>query len=578
MKTVFKKFSERILFIALAIFFIFCFYQFRLIGKSGEEWKRVFTSDSEGYYAYLPAIFIYENLDQQHYHQGFNFITENNKIVNKYYIGTSLLESPFFFIATVHSKIVGASVDGFNFYYSFWVGLAPIFYVMLSLVYLYRMVLYFSKNKLFSIALIIFTAIGTNLFYYTVYKGNFSHAFSFSFMVFYLWNLFIIYKDGFSVKRLAGLLICLMIIFLIRPVNIICILLLPVFYTSFAEFHKNFISVIFKYKTIVLSFAIVVFFIFLQMMVWKIQTGNWIVWSYNQEGFYFDNPRVIEQLFGWDGGIMIYNPVMAIFIFSVFFLLKNKKLNTVVLIAFSILMFYVLSCWWAVTYGYTFGIRPYIDFTAVFVVAFSVLNLRNKFIYSSLILLMILGLAGNLLFSYQNYFDILPAQGMNAQKFKQIFFKTNQKYSVCFGGSFNPLPYAPNGYLVVYKYDFKKTSDVNAEFPVSTEFTFPSKYNHIRNVHCTFNIDYFIPFNGSMNEVLLVFHVLDSLNNTIDYYTFPLKEYKFEKPGLTRKVNYTVDYPNVINGNSIVKIYIWNPKNEKFNINKFKLITVVPKF
>ncbi|MDG2455491.1 MAG: hypothetical protein P8N47_06765, partial [Bacteroidia bacterium] len=87
--------------------------------------QTIIKADGKGYYGYLPAVFIYNDLN-------FNFIEEyekgkyynknlyykytydaNGRRFNRYFAGTAIPMTPFFLIAHGISKIVGLPDDGY---------------------------------------------------------------------------------------------------------------------------------------------------------------------------------------------------------------------------------------------------------------------------------------------------------------------------------------------------------------------------------------------------------------------------------------------------------------------------------
>jgi len=85
------------LFIALVLGSIFISY------KANKYPSKLFWSDMEGYYIYLPATFIYGGFDQvkvadKEYLKPFS--ETNPKIYTKYTCGVALMEAPFFCLHT----------------------------------------------------------------------------------------------------------------------------------------------------------------------------------------------------------------------------------------------------------------------------------------------------------------------------------------------------------------------------------------------------------------------------------------------------------------------------------------------
>ena len=75
------------------------------------RWKEVIVSDGIGYYSYLPALFIYNDLNYSYfYSDSLDYVAirfgpgsfcypVDNKAVNKYYCGEAIVMAPFFFLA-----------------------------------------------------------------------------------------------------------------------------------------------------------------------------------------------------------------------------------------------------------------------------------------------------------------------------------------------------------------------------------------------------------------------------------------------------------------------------------------------
>ncbi len=581
----FFKTNKKIIFTLgiTAIVLFWAFYQFRWIGKNGEEWKHILWSDARGYYYYLPSVFIHGDLDNQPFDPLYTVINDEGRLVNRYYIGTSLLEAPFFLIAYIHSALVGAPIDGTSQPFAFWIGVCPIIYVLTGLFYLYRLLRQKNLDENFALFLIIIASLGTNLFFYTVYKGNFSHAFSFFLISRLLYKINSLNYEKMTIGKAFDISFTGIIIFLVRPVNVLILFFLPSFFKSFASFLEKFIYPFFTIKNFVLCISTVLPFIFLQLLVWHKQTGHWIQWSYNQEGFYFLNPKIFSQLLSFDMGLFIYNPVFLIaFLICIFGILKWKY-ETKVQLFFLLIFSYVLASWWSPTYGNSFSIRPYTDITAIMI-----LFLTPIFTFSKLkirLLMTILVFCGslNLLYSYQFYKEIIPGTGMNKERFFEIFGKTGNRYKNCFGGMYDLPPYAPNGFKELYhynKFEFEKKSVncFNYEFPVGTEFIYPSNFKDIRHVWIKIDFEYLIPKTSEMNDALMVFDITDTVADTnVYYFTFKVKDFKFEKKNILHHHTFTVWFPNLIHAKNRVKMYVWNKEKENFTISKFDISLLVPR-
>ena len=74
---------------------------------------------------------------------------------------------------------------------------------------------------------------------------------------------------------------------------------------------------------------IIIFFAFLvwipQLLYWKTVTGNYLFYSYADEGFFFLNPQILKGLFSYRNGWLIYSPVMFFALLGIPFLYRYAK-------------------------------------------------------------------------------------------------------------------------------------------------------------------------------------------------------------------------------------------------------------
>ena len=103
-----------------------------------------------------------------------------------------------------------------------------------------------------------------------------------------------------------------------------------------------------------------------QMMFWKMKTDHLLFFSYaSDESFFWLDPKIINVLFSYRKGLLLYTPILTL-AFVGFFLLKGKleKIKFSVLLYF-FLNVYVVSCWWCWWYGGGFGMRGLVQSYAV---------------------------------------------------------------------------------------------------------------------------------------------------------------------------------------------------------------------
>ena len=210
-----------------------------------DRWKHIILTDGKGYYAYLPAIFIYHDLnfgffdkiEKEKYYDKPNYYDYRSwaygKYIDKYYAGTTVAELPFFLSAHFVSYLLHFDQDGYSIVYCIFITLAALFYLFIGLLFLNRILAGYGIGE-WERSLILFTSVfATHLFYYTVGEPSMSHVFSFAFTA-----MFFHYSKQYFASCQKRLIPCLGfllgIIFLIRPVNIMILFIWPFAAGSFS--------------------------------------------------------------------------------------------------------------------------------------------------------------------------------------------------------------------------------------------------------------------------------------------------------------------------------------------------------
>ncbi len=335
---------------------------------NNNRWKTkhgLVIHDVASYYSYLPAAIIHADMT-------FSFLDDNpeffaGRIVNsktpegghyqKMTMGLAFLFLPFFLLGHFYAWISGAEMNGFSLPYMFFLQFAALFYVLAALFILRKILLKLVSEKIAAMVILVI-GLGTNLFYYTTLEAAMTHAFNFSLFIFFIWLTIRWHeKPGLKNSLLIGLVIGL--ITLIRPTNALIVL----FFLLYD--YQNFKSQIKKIFGQWMLLLIITFFGFLvlfpQLLFWKINTGNWIFYSYGKEGFFFDNPQIWRGLFSYRKGWLIYTPVMIFALVGIFMLRKQFKAFWLPILVFVPVNLYIIFSWWDWTYGGSFGARALID-------------------------------------------------------------------------------------------------------------------------------------------------------------------------------------------------------------------------
>ncbi|MDD2380897.1 MAG: glycosyltransferase family 39 protein [Mariniphaga sp.] len=349
-------------------------------GKNLDTWGKntIIQNDVISYYAYLPATFIFHDLS-------FDFINDlpedfegtiwvqtapNGKSILRMTMGMSILWIPFFLLAHLVAHLLGVSTLGYSWPYSLSIFVAALFYMAVGLYYLRKILLRYFSDVVAAITLAL-VILATNLMYYVITEPGMTHVYNFSLITAFVWfSVKWIEKPTVKYTLVLGFLAGL--ITLIRPVNVL-VLVFPAFIgiASWRDF-KDRLAI--HWKKIVLA-GFIAFLVFVpQMVYWKLQTGQFVFNSYMDQGkFFFLKPHILNGLFSYRKGRLVYTPVMALAFVGLIWMRRKAGELLIPVILFTLVNIYVVFSWWCWWYGGSFGSRPMIDMYGIMALPLAVL-------------------------------------------------------------------------------------------------------------------------------------------------------------------------------------------------------------
>lgn len=365
----FKKSISNPIFWFGLLLVIFSFNQFFT-----DEDHHVIRSDGRGYYAYLPAIITYNDAsfessveaEQRYIGEAkiphYLFKTENGTVQNKYFPGVAVLQTPFYLMATITSWISGQPINGYSPTFEFFFQLGSMFYVILGMI-LFTSLL----NKLFPDQkkvlkwLIPALYILTPLFYYSTDTLSLSHLYSF-FLFGLFANLILMIRGGASSKLYLLLGIVLGLVALVRPTNVLIVLIIPFLLQDRSSLF-SFIGELFRNKAKKFLLGTVGFLamIAIVFVIWKWESGKWFVWGYGGEGFNFLKAQIYASLFSFRVGLFLQTPVLFLSIIGLIYLFRSNKFQAFWWLLYFVVNVWVISSWWCWDYESAFGNRPYTE-------------------------------------------------------------------------------------------------------------------------------------------------------------------------------------------------------------------------
>lgn len=417
-----------------------------------KNWERnLYWGDSWGYYSYLPAIFIYQDLGgyektvevTRKYRPGFEDPLQDpyglyrkhpqtGKLMIKYTGGVAAMLAPFFAVSHAAAVVLGQESDGFSAIYNIGTGIGIIFWVCFGLYFLSKVLMrYFDPKTTLATGLVL--VLGTNLYYNTVLNSIMSHG-----LLFALYGILIYLTDTYyrhPERRYVWLigLVGGMIVW-VRPNEIYCMLIPALWGVGNFGDLKNRIKTEFSKMHWWLMAAVIAFIVLTpQFIYWKMYAGEWIYDGYVGEKFNFRRPHLIEGVFGFNNGWLVWTPIMFL-AFPGWIASGVKKMPsftpTMILTPLHI---FIIYSWWCWNYINGFGSRPMehmYPLLAFSLAAFAALFMSRLWSKLLLYLVFAAAIALTMFQVYQIKEGVLLSQEANRAYYWTVFGKTQSDHNV----------------------------------------------------------------------------------------------------------------------------------------------------
>ncbi len=382
-----------------------------------------------GYYSYLPAIHIYDDLE-------FDFMTKkgfdkfefvarlpDSTQVNRYSIGPAVLLTPSFLIG---DKLARQNPiyenDGISMPYKKAVLLSTILFVAIGFFFIRNILLHYFSDFVV-MAVILSIGGGTNLLYYSSHDAVMSHSYSFFLFAALLWATFSWLEKG-NRRALPFLGIVMGLIACVRLPNLV-IGVIPLLWgiRSWEDISRRGKLLIEQKWWIFASLIMFVIGYFPQLMYYKTLTGHWFVNAYDGYKFWFDQPLFWRLMFSFRNGWLIYSPIMGFSLLGLYFIWKHYRFAFWSLTSFLILNIYILSSWWCWWY-LGFGMRAMIESAAL--LSLPMAACYHYWLKNKILKWLFVPILGG--FIYLNFFQtdqylhgIIRYDGMNWPAYKLVF-------------------------------------------------------------------------------------------------------------------------------------------------------------
>lgn len=355
------SFSKISLWFSFVLMGIITFFYYPKWNK--ETTEATISWDVSGYYWYLPAFFIYEDVRKIDFSQKIldtyrptpellqAFKHPNGNYIFKYSSGQAILMFPGFVSGHLAAKLLKYPQDGFSRPYQFGIFLWGFLVSMIGLYYLRKVLITYFSELSTGLSLITL-CFATNFLEYGAITNAMSHNFLFTLYTLLIWLTIQFYnKPTFRTAAGIGTLVGLMA--LTRPSEMVAALI-PLMYGlrwNLIDIRDRFFLLIRQYEKAIVAVLITGAIGFIQLLYWKFVSMGWLVYSYEEQGFSWLRPHILDCLFSGRAGWLVYTPVMLLSLLGFIPLMRKYKNLGPTLLFFSLVFFYITFAWDVWWYG-----------------------------------------------------------------------------------------------------------------------------------------------------------------------------------------------------------------------------------
>ncbi len=329
--------------------------------------------DVSGYYFYLPAIFIYKDLKKVAFRDSIHekyrpadapyqaFQHSSGHYVMKYACGLAVQYLPFFLVAHALAPRLGYPADGFSRPYQVAISLGSLLVALIGLWLLRRNLLAYFSDTTTAITLLLIV-LGTNYLDYAAINGAMTHNYLFTLYA-GLTALTMSWYKSPTLPKAVGIGLLTGLAALTRPTEIL-VALIPLLWgldgwKARLEFWR-------KHLPHLLAAMVMCGLVgSLQLIYWKNTTGQWLVYSYEDQGFSWLSPHIDQGVFSFRAGWLVYTPMMGLALLGFVPLYQRQRSVFWAILAFFALFLYVTFAWDIWWYGGSLGQRAMVQSYAV---------------------------------------------------------------------------------------------------------------------------------------------------------------------------------------------------------------------
>jgi len=427
--------KSRTVFWLVAALMLFALHQSKRWNTQG-----VFDWDAGGYFAYLPAVFVYHDpgrvdslarLVQQRLpepERDYNRIGLHPLPGGRYYIkypmGVALSQLPWFAGAHAYSYVAGLPTTGHTWPYQEAAILAGTAYAILGLWVLRKLLLRYFPDRVvaWTIAGI---GLGTNYFVYSTHEAANAHA------VLFLWQAALLYctarwYEAPERRWALGMGLFLGLITLTRFSEALYGLI-PVVWglSNWAALRQRPLLLARHAGQLALAIGLAAAVAGLQFLFWYWVSGHWVLETYQGEHFDFANPQILNGLFSIRRGWLVYTPLVALMLVGIIRLPRYVPAAVPAVLLLLPVLLYITFSWGQWWYGWGFSTRPLVSIYPLLALPLGAVLASVRFsrplrrVVQGFVVVCI---ALNLWQGWQYVAGILPGEAITWEIYKERFF------------------------------------------------------------------------------------------------------------------------------------------------------------
>lgn len=438
-------------YISLSTLVILCYILIR-VSFLFQKWDKPGTEatlswDVFGYYLYLPASLIYDDLgglgfvDEiiSTYHPSGSFYhaveQADGQHVMKYPVGMALIYLPLFLLGHLGAFLSNFPMDGFSWPYQFAISMGCICYAFLGLWVMRNVLLRYFSDLSVAIVLTVLV-LCTNYLNYVSIDGAMPHnsLFTIYALIIYCtvcWHERPNFRDAIFIGLLVGLAT------ITRPTELIAILI-PLLWGI-----KNREDIIERWRLILQNWQQVLVLTIcliaigsIQLIYWKTYSGHFLYYSYEEQGFSWLKPHLIDGIISARKGWLMYTPVMIFALIGFWTLYRKYRSFFWSCLIYFVINIYIVFSWDVWWYGGGFGARALIPSYAILLFPLAafiayIFEERKLYLKIGIPILFFLCMELNMVMTWQAHApgQILHPEYMTKAYYWKIFGDTTPKKS-----------------------------------------------------------------------------------------------------------------------------------------------------